>query len=306
MATEKVRFAYTGAALDGGIMPVRDLAPALLAFADLLEAAYVTIGGSRKIQIMISKDSLHEGSFDVALLLDEVAGFLDGVKQLVGLGEETNFKALMEVIGWVASASGVFALMKELRNRKITRLERIDNGRTLITVDGEETIEASENTLKVYRSVKCRRLIETVLKPLAQDGIDGFELRNPANFADDKPVESVSKGEREYCAAPGPGEAEVLVTPQQDAFAHIVSVNFEDGKWRFKTDETVVFWASVEDKEFLAGMEGGKVAFHKGDMMKMRYHVEQRRCGDKIANEYHVDKVLELIPAPEQVDLDLH
>ena len=64
----KARIAYVGPALDNGEMDVRELAPALLAFAGLVESANAAIGGKQNIRVMLNQDSIRKGSFDITFL----------------------------------------------------------------------------------------------------------------------------------------------------------------------------------------------------------------------------------------------
>ena len=84
--------------------------------------------------------------------------------------------------------------------------------------------------------------------------------------------------------------------------ARIVSVNFEQGKWRF-TDGTNSFWASVEDEEFLSRVDSRDVSFAKGDTLRIRYFIRQDLRAGRLSSEYIITKVLDLQPAPKQIKL---
>lgn len=55
--SEKARIAYTGPALADGVMDIRELAPSLLAFAELIENANEALGKEQKIQVLLNQDS---------------------------------------------------------------------------------------------------------------------------------------------------------------------------------------------------------------------------------------------------------
>ena len=59
----KARIAYAGPALEDGTMDVRGLAPALIAFADLVKYASRAINLDKNIKVMLNQDSLKKGSF---------------------------------------------------------------------------------------------------------------------------------------------------------------------------------------------------------------------------------------------------
>lgn len=92
-------------------------------------------------------------------------------------------------------------------------------------------------------------------------------------------------------------------TEEQTMLAHIISLNFEQGKWRL-SDGTNAFWASIVDEGFLEKMERGDVSFTKGDMLLIEYHLKQTVKAGKLTTEYVVSKVLEQKKAPRQIKLD--
>lgn len=70
--SRKARIAYNGPAIENGEMDVRDLAPALIAFADLVESVNNVLKGEQKIKVMLNQDSLQRGSFDITFILIRV------------------------------------------------------------------------------------------------------------------------------------------------------------------------------------------------------------------------------------------
>lgn len=62
---QKARIAYAGPALTDGEMDVRELAPALIAFAEFVSNAGKAIGCERNIKVMLNQDSLNKGYFEV-------------------------------------------------------------------------------------------------------------------------------------------------------------------------------------------------------------------------------------------------
>ena len=77
--SRKARIAYNGTAIENGEMDVRDLAPALIAFADLVESVNNVLDGEQSIKVMLNQDSLQRGSFDITFILN--MGILDQVSE---------------------------------------------------------------------------------------------------------------------------------------------------------------------------------------------------------------------------------
>lgn len=95
---KKARIAYAGPALEQGEMSVRELAPALLAFAHLVENSYRAIGGKDSVKVLLNQDSLRKGSFDITFLLN--LDLLQQVKLFVASSKDVGLDDLMTVLGW--------------------------------------------------------------------------------------------------------------------------------------------------------------------------------------------------------------
>lgn len=303
----KARIAYNGPALEQGLMDVRELAPALLAFADLINHVNDAIGGDRKIRVMLNQDSLQKGSFDITTILDY--SFFDQAKLFIGAAEESGLSALMEILGWGTAVkggiSGIFALIKKIGDRKIKKAEREDKNLVKLTLSDGDVILTTKGTMQVYINADSRKAMEKVIKPLSQDGIDSFELRNPDNPDDKRAIESINKEEAAYFKSPPISDDEKIEKlPEQEMTVKITSVNFEKGlKWRL-TDGNNTFWAKIEDEEFLAKVDDHDLVFGNGDMLRVRYYVQQVVKNGNLSSEYVVTKVLEVKEKPQQIQLD--
>lgn len=299
---EKARIAYTGSSLNDGTMPVKDLAPALLAFTELVESAYRAIGGTKPVKVMLNQDSLHKGSFDITFLLN--LDILQQVKLFMSTAQEIGLTDLLTVLGWgTAAGKGIFWLIKKIHGRKI---KSIDAPRGEITLADGETIQTDPNTIKVFLNVDCRVSVEKVIEPVKQEGIDGFELRDPDRNNQEQTLLQIDKRETElFKAPPAADEGDIESdTAEQEMLARIISVNFDLGKWRL-SDGTNSFWASIEDKDFLQKVDKGELSFRKGDMLRIRYYVHQAVKNGKLSSDYIITSVLELKRAPQQIKLDL-
>lgn len=318
--TAKARIAYSGPALETGDMDVRELAPALIAFADLVENANRVLGGQQKIRVMLNQDSIKRGSFDITFLLD--ANILDEAKLLLGWADELRLSDLLAALGWdavgkaadvvtlaqaakgILVGGGVFKLIQWVRGRQLANITHPEKGKAEITLqDGEKGI-VDEKTLKVFLDVNCRISIEKIVHPLSKEGIDSFELRDPAK-GDSAPIETITVEDVPNFVAPSakPMEDETPEPPpEQEILARIISINFEKGKWRL-TDGTNAFWVSMCDEEFNKRVESREIAFASGDMLKIRYHIEQAVKGGKLSSDYIVTKVMELKKQPQQIEL---
>ena len=84
----------------------------------------------------------------------------------------------------------------------------------------------------------------------------------------------------------------------------LVTISFNDGKWKVSLGGENSIWVSMEDEEFNEQVKSRKIAFARGDMLRIRYYMKQGVQGGKLHSEYIVTKVLEVKHASEQVMLE--
>lgn len=303
---KKARIAYAGPALEQGAMSVRELAPALLAFAHLVENSYRAIGGKDSVKVLLNQDSLRKGSFDITFLLN--LDLLQQVKLFVASSKDVGLDDLMTVLGWGTTAAttgkGIFWLVQKIRGRRIRSITEDEDDRAKITMEDGEIIETTKGTIKVLLNVDCRVSLEEVMKPLQEDGIESVELRNPDDAGDKEPLVHIPKRDVEvFKAPPAEDTDEPPIERETESLVSIVSINFQNGKWRF-SDGSAVFWASMEDEVFNRKVEKGEISFTNGDMLRVRFRIRQFVKDGKLASEYMVIKVLEQRKAPKQIKLD--
>lgn len=304
---KKVRIAYDGAAIENGSMDVRDLAPALIAFSDLVKRANSLIGNEQPVRLMLKADDIQKGSFDVSMEL--VYTTLEQVKLFTGMAEDIGLKALAEVLGLCyGGGKGVFWLIKQIKGSKITKIDDSDPEKVIIVVDDTTRIETNARVLNVFMDHEARKSVEAVVAPVERPGIDVFEIRNPEKHEDKTPSLTVTKEDIPSFKTPelAKSEDDPLIK-EMEMFVQIVSIVFDaKQKWRF-SDGECIFWANIEDEEFWKGIESGRLAFRSGDKLKVLCEVKQlldpRTNNPTI--ERKVLKVLKIIERPTQIKLDL-
>jgi hypothetical protein len=295
------RLTYDGPALDNHEMDPRELAPALLAMADLLEsAARVLYGDKAKIKINV-KGSFKTGSFNV----DFVAGvqWLQVVRDIFAGAEATavaNATAILTALG-VMGKRGLFPLLKWLRNRPITRIESLtaesgSSRRARIFV-GDEFYDVEAETVDLLRDVAVRKATEQVLAPLGKPGIDTFALGEGSSV-------NVVVRDTERCSFVAPAPEELLIIDDvRDMAFSIVSLAFkEDNKWRL-SDGSSTISATISDTKFLHEVNTDLESFSKGDSLVCRVRVRQWQTSNGTRTEYEVVKVSRHLRAARQISL---
>lgn len=305
--SERVRIAYSGAALDEGIMDINILAPALMSLGQLIASANMAIGGENKIRVLMNHDSINQGSFDITVLLD--VSFAEQLKLIVDSAQNSGIADLMNVLGWGCTVSGIcsgiFQLIQMVRGREIKNISTKSDNIVEIHLSDNETILTTPNTLKVYMDIDSRKHIEGVINPIQYEGISNFEIRDPKNLNNKAPYVSINEKEIAYFKAPPLDDSlkEIPDTPEVEITVRITSPTFAEGqKWKL-TDGNNTFWATIEDQEFLNKVNYGELRFGKGDLIRIRYKNKQYLKGDKLSSEYIVTKVLSFTPSPKQIKL---
>ena len=301
---QKVRIAYVGEALNNGAMEVNDLAPALLAFGNLIQRTNIVIGNERAVRVLLKADDIRRGSFDITLLLDY--NLLEEAKLFMGLAEDTGLKDLMDVLGMgITAKESIFWLIKLIGFKKIRKAEK-QADHVKIILEDNRVITVTQNVYNVFMDFEARTLIEKVVTPVKKEGIQGFEIRNPDDYSDSKPTVSVDKESVAYFAAPAlETKVEPDIVYEQDMMLRIVSIVFDEKqKWRF-SDGEAVFWAKIEDEKFWKEINDGVLAFRKGDKLKVRCRVVQRIGeNESLVSERTIINVIKVIPKPTQIKLD--
>lgn len=302
----KARIAYDGPALKQGTMDVRELAPSLLAFADLVDNVNKVLGGEQKIQVLLNQDSIQKGSFDITTILQY--SLIQQVQLFVSSADQNGLSSIMTVLGWGAVGeeivSGIFSLIKKIQGRKIKAVDE-QKDKVIITLSDGATVITSKDTFKVYLNIDCRQSIDRVVAPLQTEGIDTFELRDPVRSTNKQAIESINKTDAPYFKAPSVNSTEEVETfPEQEMTVKITSITFEKGnKWKL-TDGNNTFWATIKDEKFLDDVDKGNIAFKNGDMLRIRYYIKQVQKGKTLSTEYTVTRILEVKSRPEQIKLD--
>jgi hypothetical protein len=293
--TTSVHFSikYDGPALADHRMDVRELAPALIALANLLEEANTAVypdGPEVRVNV---QGNFKGGSFGVDLLALQSIG-----QQIVSMLAGPNATAaanLLAILGGVGllgriSGGGLIALIKFLRGRKPTTV-RTDDDRVVFEVREVEVVESFEVDLvthRLYQSRIVRQALARVLKPLEREGIDVF-----ACGKDGKTEAVVTKEDLPAFTAAAEASEVVSDNLVERVLLQIESAVFKDeNKWRFH-DGAQAFFAEITDREFIARVATGEERFGKGDVLVVDLRRVQHITDNGLKVESFVERVHE-------------
>jgi hypothetical protein len=179
-STQHFKVVFDGIALKNGEIDVRDLAPALLALGELVEAANTAING-QKAHTNVGVRATAQGSFEVALVLSQ--SITEIVHSLLDFSVENQdkiaaandlFELLFHCVATVAlpvtAGVGLYQFVKWLKGRKPDKLET--HGQSVHVSIGEQTIIVDRRVIVLAENIQVRTLAERSLSALAKEGID--------------------------------------------------------------------------------------------------------------------------------------
>jgi hypothetical protein len=306
--TANVKLRYAGAALETGLMDVRQFGPALVAYADLVETAANVVLGPDATPIVRIRSGLRKGS-----LIADLTITLGGVEQLVAFGTLTYGMALphlLQALGIKFSAEmNLFKFLRWLKGRRETR--SVPHGGTHIEVhvtgDNNNVTVVPVDVYRLAKDDAVRRAAYAVTRPVEQPGVDLLEFREQRRVVeriDDEDVKAIhasitpsSKKVRERPPTDAVETEEVLtVDLLQGVFSEGESFRFYDGESKF--------WARITDQEWWAKIHHRTDGYFEGDRMRVKLISRQiEDASGALHREREVTKVLWHRHQPLQNDL---
>lgn len=296
MTTSRASFTvcYDGEALNSHQMDVRDLGPALMSLGQLFDEANRVLNGD-KVSIKIQVKAHQAGSFEILFeavqsISSQLSSFLTGDF----VSSALNLKEL--ILTGAGGAGGLFWLIKKLKGERPNKITDLKNGMVRIEIE-DETFELPLKLMRLYQDLRIRQATEKVLKPLENEGIDVFVVKEGK-----KEIERIEKKTLPYFKIPEIQD-EKLFESEHNAAYSIISLAFkEDNKWRLYDGNSIIS-VSMEDENFLRKVDENLISFAKGDVLLCRVRTKQFRTNTGLKTEYTVLKVNEHKTAARQIPL---
>jgi hypothetical protein len=283
---ERFHVVYDGSALIAHQMDVRDLAPALLAFADLLTAANKEMNGDAvEVRVQVNAN-FKIGSFGIELIATQQ--LLSQIKDLFsgsGASAICNAYAIMSMVG--LTGGGLIGMLRKLKGRQPVKIEQT-NDVSKVWVTETESFEVNHNLMRLYRNIAVRTSLEKIMSPLERDGISDFGVLMNEEVVLDIHDDEVAS----FSAAGSYADCEIVSDVTSRKMLVIESLTFKNGnKWRLDGGGGAVH-VSIEDEAFLANVDAGE-RFGKGDVLIVDLREIQTVIGGRLRNDLRIVKVLE-------------
>lgn len=299
---------YRGPGLDSGEIPVRDLAPSLLALSDLIERVNLLANGQES-HVSLNLKSTERGSFGAEL----VVVFSEMANATIDFMTEDSVRALSTLLALtgIRGVPGLLQLIKIWPHRIETKPVEDGSGKLEISyADGGDVskVVIDGPMLNVLRDRRAREAAKDMIEPLAKQGIDEISV-SKARIGDEpdpdvpkEPAVVITKEDRASFDVPDAIPEELAVDESVRIFA-LANVAFRtENKWRLSDGHTTIY-VEMADESFLAKVEAG-LAFHSDDLLKVRLRTRQYRDHEgAFRSEYTVVEVLQHMPHGGSIDL---
>lgn len=309
MSSHEFAIAYDGPALKDHTMDVQTLGPALLAIGDMCREANRVMNGREVAEVNVRVKTTGAGCFDI---LFELTQIYNAVAEWFRDEDVATAKDIIEWLGLGAAPGvGLLAFLKWKRGRRIVKQEpKVDgDGNTVynITVEGENNSVTvlSEPVYRLYQDSRVRAAQRRTLAPLANSGVDEFQVRHGRT-----PVVSIGKDELfdgHYDLVPDEiGAEQTIGDPQTfEAVLLLRSAVFVMGKkWQFFHGDQRIS-VTLGDPNFVRRVFVTGERFGVGDYFRVRLCLSQVLLANgKIRNDYEIVQVIETTRGPKQPDLD--
>ncbi len=262
MPDESFTITYGGPALAQNRMDVRQLAPALIALADAVQAAHA-VAAPLQTPPGLQIAATQPGSFSVDLLLREASDLAGGLVDLLNSPEVGALNTAMGIagVGIVGLMGGAISLAKRRHASAVAGEpdpSAVRPGWVRMTFSDQTTLGVPSRAVDLADDLAFRQAMNGVVEPLRQPGIEDLALTR-----DQRPVERITRADLPAFAAPL-AEEELLSDSTREVVLRLLNVSFVPGnKWRV-SDGARDLWVSLQDLAFAQRVESNEESFRAG------------------------------------------
>lgn len=293
MAKYEFSIRYAGEAVSDGSIPIKDLAPSLLALSEALQQ-YQSIAYPYQESVSLDIKATEEGSFIVDLLL--VNG-KDILSQAVDMFTGKESEALQSLIAIVGGFAGAIKFIQHLGLKTPKGKEEQADGQVTITFDDKTSMTIPKESYEAGTNIEFRKQTREFVRPLEKNGISAIELIRETE-------ETLRIGKEDTPSFEVPDKKETELEPTEAiTYLQIINISFADEKWKL-TDGGKAFFARIEDEEFVSRVKNNETQFGANDTLKVLLRTKQKITENGLKPEYSVVRVLQHIKGTQQIELD--
>lgn len=296
---------YDGPALSGHQMDVQELAPALLALAEMAQLANKLFNGDKASMQVLVKADIEQKCFQLDIHLAQT--LLESAKHLFGTDEYKTAKEIAEFLDLLLPggvAGGVFWFWRRVWGASppsaeapiAFQTEQHGGQTTLINAPGGAPITVNNNTYMLATDPAMMELGKRVLKPLERDGYDQFGL-----YQDGKPTTEWSNEEASRfienapsVVAPVDSPEDLIRTPIRGRVSVKTRRNEGRAQWEVKWASRAV-WAAMDDTDWLDRFQAGDVHVEVPYWLDVTMEMATSRTDPDAAPSYAIKKVHEVL-----------
>lgn len=283
---------YDGEALANHEMDVALLAPALMGIQKIIDALVIeSTEGEYKASLKI-KGNAKAGSIEIELVTQAISNIQIIKNIFVDVFSRPDVIAVATVTTLLVP---LLSLIKRYGRKKPTKVEDMGDGNTKLHFDNSITI-VNNHVYHVYNNFEVREAAYKAVRPLEQEGIDSFGI-----YEKSKKLVEVNK--EDVGRFIPPSVVDRMLVTEEITYLQIVTIKFNmNNKWQFTQGDSVIN-ANILDDDFITKVRNG-VAFHDGDILKVKLHKEQYQENGKLKTNYKILEVLDHQKAGQQQNLD--
>jgi hypothetical protein len=285
---------FDGSALEGGVIDARELAPSLIALADLFDASNLEVtGGKADVKLKVHADFKNK-CFEVNLSV--FAGYAKQFVDIFSAPEAQAVGVMCSIVG--VSGIGLLQLIKRSKGKPLKRKISIQRTEKVeVEFEGEEPFEVDQKVLNLFDSQKVREAASKFVEPLVSAGYDevGIRYKGQETF-------HLNKTEVYYFRPLSDSEEELVAEAQ--AYVRIDTMSFKEGnKWRVH-DGSSSKNVEILDIDFLRRVRVREELFGNNDYLRVLMRTRQWREDGKIKASHSIVKVLTHEGMPKNGKLD--